>query len=54
MLNRVMIISPGTLPSIPIVDTDGIPSHAPSCVKPVGGFNLFPIGFGRNQGTAKP
>ena len=50
-LNQSIILSPGTLPSIPIVDTDGIPSHAPRCVKPVFGFNGFPIGFGGNQGT---
>ena len=47
-----MILSPGTLPSSPIIDTDVIPSHDPLCVKPVVGFNVFPIGFGGNQGTA--
>ena len=46
-----MILSTGTLPSSPIEETDGIPSHAPRCVKSVGVFNGFPIGFGGNQGT---
>ena len=41
-----MILSPGTLPSSPSAQTDGVPSHTPRCVKPVGGFNGFPVGFG--------
>ena len=46
MLNQGLILSTVTLPSIPISDTDGIPSHSPRCVKPMGGFNGFPVGLG--------
>ena len=46
-----MTVSPVTLSSSPIEETDGIPSHAPHYVKTIGGFNGFPIGFGGNQGT---
>ena len=49
-----MIILSVTLLSIPIEETDGIPSHAPRYVKLMGDFNGFPVFFGRNQGTAKP
>ena len=50
-MNQGLILSLGTLPSSPIVDTDGVPSHAPSYVKPVGRFNGFNVGFGGRPGN---
>ena len=50
-MNQGLILSLGTLPSSPIVETDGIPSHAPSCVKPVGRFIGFTVGFGGRPGN---
>ena len=50
-LNRGLILSPVVFPSRINSETDDVPSNEPHCVKPVVGFNGFPIGFGGNQGT---
>ena len=50
-LNQGLRLSPGSPPSRPIAETDGVPSHAPRCVKPVGGFDAFPVGFGGRSGN---
>ena len=51
-MNQGMILSTGKPPSIPIAETDGVPFHDPSCVNLVGGFNIFPVGFGGRSGNS--
>ena len=51
-MNQGLILSLGTLPSIIISETDGVTSHATHCVKPVGGFNGFPVGFDGRSGNS--